>query len=114
MDTGAQCNVLPLMMYKVTKDYKLAKATLCRSHITAYGGTTPPVIGTVAIHVGRGTSQFNLHCKLVNSTNIRPLLRRCACLQMKLVSYLDNDELNKPDTGNLPVYTIDIKVADTV
>ena len=33
---------------------------------------------------------------------------------MGLVSYLDNDELNKPDTGNLPVYSIDVKVAGSV
>ena len=35
-------------------------------------------------------------------------------LQMRLVSYLDNNELNKPNTGDLPVFAVDIKVADTV
>ena len=59
-------------------------------------------------------TQYNLHCKLVNSTNIRPLVGRRACLQMRLVSYLDNDQLNKPDMGNLPVFAVYVKVADTV
>ena len=115
VDTGAQCNVLPLRLYKkATKDNRLASITKGRSHITAYGGTTLPVVGTVAIRVRRGSHQYNLHCKLVNSPNIRPLVGRQACLKMGLVSYLDNDELNKPDTGNLPVYSIDIKVAGSV
>ena len=38
---------------------------------------------------------------------------RQACLQMKLVSYLDNDELNKPITGNLPVYALEMKMTSS-
>ena len=115
VDTGIQCNVLPVMLYKkTTKDYKLANIARGKSHITAYGGTTLPVVGTVAIRICQGANQYNLYCKIVNSTNIRPLVGRRACLQMRLVSYLDNDELNKPDTGNLPVFAVDVKVADTV
>ena len=26
---------------------------------------------------------------------------------MKIIAYLDNDELNKPDTGSAPVYALD-------
>ena len=115
VDTGAQCNVLPVILYKkATKDNRLASITKGRSHITAYGGTTLPVVGTVAIRVRRGSHQYNIHCKLVNSPSICPLVGRQACLKMGLVSYLDNDELNKPDTGNLPVYSIDVKVAGSV
>ena len=97
--------MLPVILYKkVTKDNRLASITKGRSHITAYGGTTLPVIGIVAICVCRGSHQYNLHRKLVNSPNICPLVGRQAYLKMGLVLYLDNDELNKPDTGNLPVY----------
>ena len=38
---------------------------------------------------------------------IRPLLGRKACLGMKIVSYLDNDAINKPMTGNASVYALD-------
>ena len=98
VDTGAQCNVLPLKLYKKAKDYNLAEMTPVKS-------------GTAAIRVCRSDKRYNLHCKLVNNPDIRPLIGRRACLQMKLVSYLDNDELNKPNTGSLPVYALDTKMA---
>ena len=48
-----------------------------------------------------------LDCKLVvNKSNIRPLLGRKACLGMKIVAYLDNDRLNKPNTGDAQVYAL--------
>ena len=97
VDTGPQCNVLPLMLHqKATKDYDLTQMNPVKSNIIAYGGTTLPVMGTAAVQVRRSNKRYNLHCKLVNNPDIRPLIGSCACLQMKLVSYLDNDELNKP------------------
>ena len=55
VDTGAQCNVIPLELYKkATKDTKLAHVTPLRSQITAYGGTTLPVVGRVILWVWRG------------------------------------------------------------
>ena len=74
--------------------------------ITAYGGATLPVIGTVVLHVRQGDFHCRLDCKLVDRTDIHPLLGRKASLGMKIVSYLDNDALNKPETGNAPVYMI--------
>jgi len=29
-----------------------------------------------------------------------------ACLGMKIIAYLDNDELHKPDTGDAPVHAL--------
>ena len=108
VDTGAQCNVIPLTLYKeATKDFKLTHVTPAKTPITAYGGTTLPVVGKVLIRVWRGDFRCQLDCKLVDSTNIRPLLVRKACLGMKIVSYLDNDELNKPDTSDTAVYILD-------
>ena len=54
-----------------------------------------------------------LHCKLVDCINFRLLLGRNLCLQMKIISYLDNDQINRPATGSLPVYTLDITTAKT-
>lgn len=107
VDTGAQCNVLPLSVYKkATKDLTLAHVSPSCMRITAYGGTTLPVVGTVLLRAWRGGSSFQLDCKLVDRTDIRPLLGRKACLGMRLVTYLDNDELNKPATGDAPVYSV--------
>ena len=108
VDTGAQCNVVPLGVYKkATSDTVLAQVCPSRMTITAYGGTTLPVVGTVLLRVWRGKYHCLLDCKLVDRSDIRPLLGRRACTGMKIVSYLDNDALNKPQTGGAPVYSIE-------
>ena len=108
MDTGAQCNVVPLNVYKkATKDPALAQVSFSRMRITAYGGATLPVVGTVRLRVWRGNYHCLRDCKLVGRLDIRPLLGRRACLGMKIVSYLDNDALNKPKTSGAPVYSVE-------
>ena len=107
-DTGAQCNVLPLAIYKkATKDEQLKKVTLVQTEIRAYGGTALPVVGSTLLRVWRGQQQCILDCKIVDSTDVRPLLGRKACLGMKIVSFLDNDHLHPPNTGGAPVYSVD-------
>lgn len=107
-DTGAQCNVIPVHLYKkATKDVTLEHVKQYQTAIVAYGGSKIPVVGEVQIHVCRGDYQGFLDCKLVDSTEIRPLLGRKACIEMKIIKYMDNDELRKPNTGSFPVYTLD-------
>ena len=108
VDTGAQCNVVPLNTYKqATGDISLSKVTPTKNRITAYGGATLPVISTVLLRVWRGDFRCRLDCKLVDGEGIRPLLGRRACIGMKIIAYLDNDKLNKPVTGDAPVYTLE-------
>ena len=117
VDTGAQCNVLPLPLYKkATKDIKLANVTPLQSTITAYGGNTLPVADKVLLRVKRGDFRCQVDFKPVDNSNIRPLLGRKACLGMKIMSYLDNDELHKPNMGDSTVYTLseDIPVSKEV
>ena len=108
-DTGAQCNVLPLDTYKrATGDKTLSKITPANTRITAYYvGATLSVVGSVVLRVWREKTKYRLECKLVDSPKIRPLLGRKACLGMKVIKYLDNDAINKPDTGNAPVYALE-------
>ena len=82
--------------------------TIAKSRITAYGGTTLPVVGTIQFNVTRDSLNATLHCKIVDGINIHPLLGRESCLQLKIISYLDNDKLNKLDTGNSLVFALDI------
>ena len=109
VDTGAQCNVIPVALYKrATKDFKLEHVTPVNASITAYGGTTLPVVGTALVRVWRGNFRCKLLCKLVESSCIRPLLGRKACVGMNIVSYLDNDAINlpAPATTKHTVYTV--------
>ena len=108
MDTRAQCNVLPVSVYKkATGDTNLSKVTAANCRVTAYGGSTLQIVGTIILRVWRGDLQCRLDCKLVDCPGARPLLGRRACLGMKIVSYLDNDELNKPNTVGAPVYAVE-------
>ena len=104
VDTGAQCNIVPLELYrKATKDHKLAHLMPDRRKITAYGGAEIPVIGKVLLRVWREDFRCRFDCKIVDKSNIRPLLGRKACLGMKMIAYLDNDKMNKPITGSSEV-----------
>ena len=107
-DTGAQCNVIPVSLYKkATKDHKLERVTPLNTQLSAYGGSKLQVVGQVRITVWRDDYRCQLDCKLVDNNTIRPLLGRKACVGMKIITYTDNDQLNKPQTGNAPVYSLE-------
>ena len=77
VDTGAQCNVIPLNVYrKATKDYFLQNIVLSQQKITAW--STIPVYGTVLLRVQRGNGHCKLNCKLVDRDDIRAILGRKA------------------------------------
>ena len=47
-DTGAQCNVVPLHLYKkATRDFNLLNVTPVSTAIISYGGTSIPILGKV-------------------------------------------------------------------
>ena len=58
------------------------------------------------LRVRRGDSKCRLDCIIVDQQGIRPLLDHKACLGMKIVAYLDNDQLNKPSTKGAEVYAV--------
>ena len=107
VDTGAQCNVVPLDLYKrATRDYLLSQMKSVSQRITACGGSELRVIGRVVLRVRCEDSKCHLDCSIVDQQGIRPLLGRKACLGMKIVAYLDNDQLNKPSTRGAEVYAV--------
>ena len=82
-DTGAQCNVIPVNLYKkATKDYSLERVTPLNTQLAAYGGSKLPVVGQVRISVWRDHLNCKLDCKLVDNNTIRPLLGTKACMSM--------------------------------
>lgn len=74
-DTGAQCNVLPLHVYrKASKDEKLEKVNRTQASLVAYGGSKIKAIGRVSMCVWRNERSHLLDCRLVDSEEIRPIL----------------------------------------
>ena len=107
VDTGAQCNLLPLDTYKkATGDISL-KGNKSSPKVTTYGGGALPVAGTVLLKVWREGSKYRLDCKLVDSPKIRHLLGRKACLGTRIITYLDNDDIRKPISRGAPVYALE-------
>jgi len=109
-DTGAQCNVIPLEIYKkATRDFSLTHISPSQTAITVYGGKSIPVASTVRLKVWCRDDQYKMDCKLVDSDRIRPLLRRKACVGMKIITYLDNDSMNSPDTKDAAVFALEVR-----
>ena len=55
VDTGAQCNVIPIHLYKkATNDHGLKKVTPTSAKIVAYGGSKIAVVGKTILRVHRG------------------------------------------------------------
>lgn len=106
-DTGAQCNVIPVHLYKkAAKDPKLRNVTPVNSAISAYGGSRLPVVGRVLLRVWRDNAKCLLDCKLVEDEDIRPILGRKACIGMNIIKYTDNDAINKSTTDGSAVFTL--------
>ena len=106
-DTGAQCNIIPVQLYKkAANDPDLKEVKPSNSTISAYGGSQLPVVGKVTLRVWRDGFKCLLDCKLVDHKDIRPIVGRKACIGMSIVQYTDNDAINKPTTGNAAVYSV--------
>lgn len=108
VDTGAQCNVVPLELHKkATKEHELTHMMTARQKITAYGGSEIQVMRNVLLRVSHGDIRCQLDCEIVDKSMIRPLLARKACLGMKIVAYLDTDKLF---TRNSEIYALSSRV----
>ena len=104
-DTVAQCNVLPLHIYK--KASKLEKVNRSQASLVTYGGSKIKVMGCVNIRGWRNDKSYLLDYRLIFNKEICPILGFKSCLAMNIIQYKDNDSLNKPVTGGFPVYKVD-------
>ena len=61
-DTEAQCNAIPIDLYKkASKDYQLKHVKPANTQLAAYGGSKQRVVGQVRIRVWRGDYKCQLH-----------------------------------------------------
>ena len=80
----------------------MCNVTPAHTEVKAYGGTTLPVVGTTLLQVRHSSCQCILDCELMNHPNVQPLLGQRVCLEMNIMSFLDNDHINQPNTVALP------------
>lgn len=110
-DTGAQCNVLPVDIYKeATGDINLQKVSPTRTRLVAYGGSGIPILGSTELTVSRSGQTHVIKCQIIKHA-LRPLLGRKDCLRIGIIRYLDSDALKGrqfPD-GNINVCSLEGK-----
>ena len=82
-DTVAQCNVLPLHIYK--KASKLEKVNRSQASLVTYGGSKIKVMGCVNIRGWRNDKSYLLDCRLIFNEEIRPILGFKSCLAMNII-----------------------------
>lgn len=111
-DTEAQSNVVPLHLHKkATRDFNRLNVAPVGTAIISYYGTSIPILGRVRLRVWRGDFRCLLACNLADSKRVRLIFGRKACLGMKIIKYLDNDQLNHhPRTSGCEVYAHDAPI----
>ena len=107
LDTGAECNVVPLSLYKkATGDVKLKNVMSTDDEIVAFHGSKLKLTGQVFLTVSQGNTKCTLHCNLAD-VNVHPLLGQKACIDLQLIRVLDSDDVNQPNTDGHPVFAIE-------
>ena len=106
MTTRAECNVIPVHVYKqTTGDVMVGNVKPSDNRIVAFGGTKLSLRGEVMLPMSRGKTRCTLRSKIVEA-DVRPLLGRKVCTYMKLFKVLDSDGINRPVTGDRPVFAV--------
>jgi len=80
VDTGAQCNVIPVDLYiRAAQDPSLKRVTKSTGNIVVYGGSTIPVVGSVTLASARerqsirSTASWSKGTKFDHSLDGRPV-----------------------------------------
>ena len=92
MDTGSECNVLPLRTYcRATGDRKMKKVQRCtHKYIRTYTGERYQILGSVSLAVWRRGKPTKLTFNITND-DFMPLLSLKTCTEMGLVTINDSD-----------------------
>ena len=93
MDTGAECNRLPLDVYKkVTGALHLNFLNARgKSVLVLANGNEQPIEGKAAIYVSRKGNAHKTEVNVVRGHGYEPILSKQTMLQMNLIKILDSD-----------------------
>ena len=94
MDTGAECNVLPLTVYqKVTGDMDLKKLDKNkRSMLILANGYEQPIEGQAVMKVGRDSQTHKIVANVVKGQGYEPILCKRTLTDMGMIQILDSDQ----------------------
>lgn len=93
MDTGAECNLLPLDVYKrVTGDQHLNYLNARgKSVLVLANGDEQPIEGKATVYVSRKGDAHKIEVNVVRGHGYEPILSKQTMLKMNLIRILDSD-----------------------
>ena len=106
LDTDAECNVVPLKMYKEATGDILFKVMLSMDAIVDFG-ESKMLLAEYVLQLSCGDTGCTLCCNLAD-TKVRPLLGQKAFVGMKLIQVLDSDNARHPKTDGYAVFAVNI------
>ena len=80
LDTGAQCNVIPLEVYKSLKPQPELKQS--DTKLTAYGGSRIPTVGTCKVNIEHDSQNLSDDFYVVDFATAKPLLGLQTCQRL--------------------------------
>ena len=91
MDTGAECNLLPLDVHKgVTGDLDLNSLdTRVKSVLILANGYEQPIEGKATLYATRNGHTHKIQVSVVNGRGYEPILSKKSMLEMNLIKILD-------------------------
>ena len=82
LDTGAQCNVLPIELYKQITAEKLQRS---RNRLTSYSGHQLRTLGKATLVVTYKDKLFLTEFQVVDNLGVTPVLGLNSCIEMELL-----------------------------
>uniref|UniRef100_A0A8D9B8L6 Peptidase A2 domain-containing protein n=1 Tax=Cacopsylla melanoneura TaxID=428564 RepID=A0A8D9B8L6_9HEMI len=97
IDTGAQCNVLPLLVLKKLCSVRYITENLQRTKVQlmAYGGNQLNVFGEIVLPVYIKNRTADVRFVIVSTSSRRAILGLQSCEQLQLVKRIDNIDMEK-------------------
>ena len=107
IDSGADCNVLPLHVYKpASQDWHLQRIRPSRATLFGYGRQPIQPVGCVTLRLQRGSLEHLVEFQLLNGMQYHSIIGADTCLLFRLLSIADNDELSPFHAPPLSVHAL--------
>ena len=107
IDSGADCNILPLHVYKpATQDWKLKQVRPSRARLFGFGQQSIQPVGCVTLRLQRGQLEHLVDFQVLNGRQYHSLVGAKTCVAFRLLSMEDNDDLHPWHVQGLSVHAL--------
>ena len=106
MDTGAECNLLPVNVYKRVSGDQHLNSLYARgkSALILANGEEHPTEGKATLFASRKGQKHQIEVNMVKGGGYEPILSKQTMLDMNLIQILDSDHLSVVKTDSDPLF----------